>query len=188
MAARRKRTGAKRIRSVAVLPLSNFSRDPEQEYFADGMTEALICDLAKLRAVKITSRTSVMRYKGKETPLSQIAQELNVDAVVEGSVMRVGPRVRITAQLIHAVSDTHLWAESYDRDFEDVLLVQSEIARAIAREIQVAITPEEAKRLSRARRVNPEAYEAYLKGRFHWYHTWTSHRSRKRAGECEAGR
>lgn len=165
----RKRTRSKRIRSVAVLPLTNFSRDPEQEYFADGMTEALICDLAKLRAVKITSRTSVMRYKGVETPLPQIAGELNVDAVVEGSVMRVGPRVRITAQLIHAATDTHLWAESYDRDFEDVLLVQSEIAREIAREIQVVVTPDEAKRLSRARRVNPEAYEAYLKGLFHWY-------------------
>ncbi|MBZ5722122.1 MAG: protein kinase [Acidobacteriia bacterium] len=167
--ATRKRARSKRIRSVAVLPLTNFSRDPEQEYFADGMTETLICNLAKLQAVKITSRTSVMRYKGSETALPQIAEELNVDAVVEGSVMRVGPRVRITAQLIHAATDTHLWAESYERDFEDVLLVQSEIARAIAREIQVAITPDEAKRLSRARRVNPEAYEAYLKGRFHWY-------------------
>jgi eukaryotic-like serine/threonine-protein kinase len=165
----RKRARSKRIRSLAVLPLTNFSRDPEQEYFADGMTETLICDLAKLRGVKITSRTSVMRYKGSETPLPQIADELNVDAVVEGSVLRVGPRVRITAQLIHAASDTHVWADSYDRDFADVLLVQSEIARAIAREIQVAITPEEAKRLTRARRVNPEAYEAYLKGRFHWY-------------------
>jgi len=169
VAAARKRTRSRRIRSVAVLPLSNFSRDPEQEYFADGMTEALICDLAKLRGVKITSRTSVMRFKGAATPLPQIADELNVDAVVEGSVTRVGRRVRITAQLIHAASDTHLWAESYDRDLEDVLLVQSEIARAIAREIQVAITPEEAKRLSSARRVNPEAYEAYLKGRFYWY-------------------
>ncbi|MGA7381203.1 MAG: protein kinase [Terriglobales bacterium] len=165
----RRRTRSKRIRSVAVLPLTNFSRDPEQEYFADGMTEALICNLAKLRGVKITSRTSVMRYKGADAPLPQIADELNVDAVVEGSVMRVGPRVRITAQLIQAATDTHLWAESYDRDFEDVLLVQSEIAREIAREIQVAVTPDEAKRLSRARRVNPEAYEAYLKGRFHWY-------------------
>ncbi|HXZ79501.1 MAG TPA: protein kinase, partial [Terriglobales bacterium] len=165
----RKRPRSKRIRSVAVLPLTNFSRDPEQEFFADGMTEALICDLAKLRGVKITSRTSVMRYKGSETPLPRIAEELNVDAVVEGSVLRVGPRVRITAQLIQAATDTHVWAESYDRDFADVLLVQSEIARAIAREIQVAITSEEAKRLSRARRVNPEAYEAYLKGRFHWY-------------------
>jgi TolB-like protein len=169
VAAARKRTRSRRIRSLAVLPLANFSRDPEQEYFADGMTEALICDLAKLRGVKITSRTSVMRYKGAATPLPQIADELNVDAVVEGSVMRVGRRVRITAQLIHAASDTHLWAESYDREFEDVLLVQSDIARAIAREIQVALTPEEAKRLSSARRVNPEAYEAYLKGRFHWY-------------------
>jgi serine/threonine protein kinase/Tfp pilus assembly protein PilF len=165
----RKRTRSRRIRSLAVLPLNNFSHDPEQEYFADGMTETLICNLAKLQAVKITSRTSVMRYKGSETPLPQIAAELNVDALVEGSVMRVGPRVRITAQLIHAASDTHLWAESYDRDFEDVLLVQSEIARAIAREIQVAITPEEAKRLAGARRVNAGAYEAYLKGRFHWY-------------------
>ena len=169
VAATRKRTRSKRIRSVAVLPLTNLSRDPEHEYFADGMTEALICDLAKLRAVKITSRTSVMRYKGSTMPLPQIADELNVDAVVEGSVIRVGPRVRITAQLIHAASDTHLWAESYDRDFEDVLLVQSEIAHAIAREIHAAVTPEEARRLKRARRVNPDAYEAYLKGRFHWY-------------------
>jgi serine/threonine protein kinase/Tfp pilus assembly protein PilF len=163
------RARRKRIRSLAVLPLTNLSRDPEQEYFADGMTEALICDLAKLRSLKITSRTSVMRYKRTETPLPQIAEELKVDAVVEGTVLRVGQRVRITAQLIHAATDTHLWAESYDRDPEDVLLVQSEIARAIAREIGVAVTPEEARRLGRAGRVNPEAYEAYLKGRFAWY-------------------
>jgi eukaryotic-like serine/threonine-protein kinase len=167
--ATRMRVRQKRIRSLAVLPLSNFSHDPEQEYFADGMTEALICDLAKLQALKITSRTSVMRYKESDAPLPQIGRELNVDAVVEGSVMRVGSRVRITAQLIHAASDTHLWAESYERDFEDVLILQSEIARAIAREIAVALTPEEATRLTRARRVNPEAYEAYLKGRYHWY-------------------
>jgi serine/threonine protein kinase len=169
LAATRKRARPKRIRSLAVLPLANFSRDPEQEYFADGMTEALICDLAKLRALKITSRTSVMRYKGTERPLREIAEELNVDALVEGSVMRAGQRVRISAQLIHAASDTHLWAENYERDLEDVLLVQSEIAQAIAREIHAAVTPEEARRLSRARRVNPDAYEAYLKGRFHWY-------------------
>jgi len=169
VAATRKRARPKRVRSVAVLPFANLSRDPEQEYFADGMTEALICDLAKLRGLRITSRTSVMRYKGGTTPLPQIAEELNVDAVVEGSVLRAGQRVRITAQLIHAASDTHLWAENYERDLEDVLLVQSEIARTIAREIQVAVTPEEARRLSGARRVNPDAYEAYLKGRFHWY-------------------
>jgi len=165
----RKRARPRRIRSLAVLPLSNLSRDPEQEYFADGMTEALICNLAKIRAVKVTSRTSVMRYKGTEAPLPQIAETLGVDGVIEGSVLRAGTRVRITAQLIHAATDTHLWAESYDRDLEDVLLVQSELAQAIAREIQAALTPEETKRLKRARRVDPEAYEAFLKGRFHWY-------------------
>lgn len=168
-AATRKRTRPKRIRSLAVLPLANFSHDPEQEYFADGMTEALICDLAKIRALKITSRTSVMRYKGTEKPLREIAEELNVDALVEGSVTRAGQRVRITAQLIHAASDTHLWAENYERALEDVLLVQSEIARAIALEINLVLTPEEARRLSAARRVNASAYDAYLKGRFYWY-------------------
>ncbi len=169
------RSSLKRIHSLAVLPLANFSRDPDQEYFADGMTEALICDLAKLRDVRITSRTSVMRYKGKETPLPQIAAELNVDAVVEGSVLRAGNRVRITAQLIHAASDTHLWAQNYERDLEDILRVQSEIAQTIAREIHAAVTPEEAKRLRRAPRVDPEAYEAYLKGRFHWYKLTREH-------------
>ena len=168
--ARRARTvSRKRIRALAVLPLTNLSRDPEQEYFADGMTEALIADLAKIRALRIISRTSVMRYKATNKSLPEIAEELNVDAVVEGSVLRVGQQVRITAQLIHAATDTHLWAESYERDLQDVLLLQSEVARTIAREIQVAITPEEKKRLASARAVNPEAHEAYLKGRFHWY-------------------
>ncbi|MBI3666658.1 MAG: tetratricopeptide repeat protein, partial [Acidobacteria bacterium] len=166
---RRRRTRRKGIRSLVVLPLTNLSRDPEQEYFADGMTEALMSDLAKLRALKVISRTSAMRYKGTAKSLPEIAEELHVDAVVEGSVLRVGQRVRITAQLIDPVTDTHLWAESYERDFEDVLLLQSELARAIAQEIKVAVTPEEARRLANAPRVNPEAYEAYLKGRFHWY-------------------
>jgi len=169
-APRRKRTvSRKRIQSLAVLPLANLSRDPEQEYFADGMTEALISDLAKLRALKVISRTSVMRYTANDKSLPEIAEELNVDAVVEGSVLRVGQQVRITAQLIHAATDTHLWAESYERDLQDVLLLQSEVARTIAREIQVAVTPEESRRLASARPVNPEAHEAYLKGRFHWY-------------------
>ena len=167
---RRKRTvSRKRIRALAVLPLTNLSRDPEQEYFADGMTEALIADLAKLRALKVISRTSVMRYKATDKSLPEIAEELNVDAVVEGSVLRVGEQVRITAQLIHAATDTHLWAESYERDLQDVLLLQSEVARTIAREIRVTVTPEETQRLTSARPVNPEAHEAYLKGRFHWY-------------------
>jgi adenylate cyclase len=159
----------RRIRSLVVLPLANLSRDAEQEYFADGMTDALISNLAKVRALKTISRTSAMRYKGLSKSLPDIAEELRVDAVVEGSVMRSGSRVRITAQLILAATDTSVWTESYERDLQDVLLLQSELARAITGEIQIAITPEEKKNLARARPVNPEAYEAYLKGKFHWY-------------------
>ena len=156
-----------RIVSLAVLPLENLSGDPEQEYFADGMTDALIADLGKIGALQVRSRTSIMQYKGVKKPLPEIARELNVDAVVEGSVLRVGEQVRITAQLIHAPTDTHLWAESYERDMGDVLALQREVARAIAGEIKVAVTPSEETRLASARRVNPETYEAYLKGMFH---------------------
>jgi eukaryotic-like serine/threonine-protein kinase len=159
----------KPIRSVAVLPLADYSGDPEQEYFADGMTEALIADLAKLGALRVISRTSAMRYKGTNKSLPEIAAELNVDAIVEGSVLRAGSRVRITAQLIHAATDSHLWAENYEREMQDVLILQSEVARAIAGEIDVAITSEDHRRLEAARKVHPEAYEACLKGRFHWY-------------------
>jgi len=160
--------GPPRIQSLAVLPLENLSGDPEQEYFADGMTEAVITDLSKISALKVISRTSVMQYKGVKKPLPEIARELHVDAVVEGSVLRAGDRVRITAQLIHAPTDTHLWAESYERDLRDVLALQSEVARAIATEIQVKLTPQEQTRLASARPVNPEAHEAYLLGRFYW--------------------
>ncbi len=156
------------IESLAVLPLDNLSRDPEQDYFAEGMTEALITDLAKIGALKVISRTSVMQYKGTTKPLPQIGRELNVDAVVEGSVQRSGSRVRITAQLIEAKTDRHLWAESYERDMRDVLGLQSEVARAIAGEIQIKVTPQEKSRLAGARPVNPEAHEAYLRGRFYW--------------------
>lgn len=141
----KRRARRERIRSLVVLPLTNLSRDPEQEYFADGMTEALIADLAKLRSLRIISRTSAMRYKGSNNSLPEIAEELDVDAVLEGSVLRAGQRVRITIQLIRAATDTHLWAESYERDVQDVLLLQSEVAQAVAREIQVAVTPEEKK-------------------------------------------
>ncbi len=161
-------TGAPRIESIAVLPLENLSRDPEQDYFADGMTEALISDLAQIRALRVISRTSVMQYKGARKPLPEIARELNVDAVVEGSVQRAGDRVRITAQLIHAPTDKHLWAQSYERDLRDVLALQGEVAQEIAREIKIAVTPAEATRLAKARRANPEAHEAYLKGRYYW--------------------
>lgn len=160
---------APRIESLAVLPLANLSGDPGQEYFADGMTEALITDLAKIRALKVISRTSVMRYKEVKKPLREIARELNVDAVVEGSVLRVGDRVRITAQLISAVTDEHLWAENYERDLRDVLALQSEVARAIAAEIRVKLTSQEQARFAATRPVDPEAYEAFLKGRYHWY-------------------
>ena len=156
------------ITSLAVLPLTNLSGDPEQEYFADGMTETLITDLAKIRALKVISRTSVMQYKGSRKRLPEIARELGVDGVIEGSVMRSGNRVRITAQLIRASSDEHLWAENYERDLKDVLSLQSDVAQAIAREIKVAVTPEETTRLVRSRPVNPEAHEAYLRGRYYW--------------------
>jgi non-specific serine/threonine protein kinase len=157
-----------RIRSLAVLPLANLSRDPDQEYFADGMTEELITSLAKVGTLRVISRTSAMRYKGTDKSIPEVARELNVDGIVEGSVRRAGDRVRITAQLIHAATDQHLWAESYERDLSDILALQSEVARAIAGEIQIKLTPGEHRRLTGARRVNPEAYEAYLRGRQHY--------------------
>ncbi len=160
--------GDRQIESIAVLPLENFSGDPEQEYFADGMTEALIAELAQIGALRVVSRTSVMQYKGKEKALPEIARELNVDAVVEGSVMRSGERVRITAQLLDAQKDQHLWAKSYERDLSDVLALQSEVAREIAKEIKIKLTPEEQAHLTRQRQVDPDAHIAYLKGRFHW--------------------
>jgi len=156
-----------RIEALAVLPLENLSGDPEEEYFADGMTEALIADLAKIRALRVPSRTSVMQYKKAKKPLREIARELNVDAIVEGSVTRSGNRVRITAQLIEAKKDRHMWAESYERDLPDILALQGEVARAIAREIRIHVTPEERGRLSRTGSVNPEAYQAYLKGSYY---------------------
>jgi len=157
------------IRSLAVLPLSNLTGDPQQEYFADGMTDALITDLAKIRSLKVISRTSVMQFKDVKKPLPEIASALGVDGILEGSVQRSGGKVRVTAQLIHAKTDTHLWAESYERDTRDVLSLQGEIARDVAREIKVALTSEESSHLSRPRPVNPVAYELYLKAQYHYY-------------------
>jgi eukaryotic-like serine/threonine-protein kinase len=158
---------ANRINSIAVLPLENLSHDPEQEYFADGMTDALTTDLSKIGSLRIISRTSAMHYKGSNKTMPEIAKELNVDGVVEGSVLRSGNRVRITAQLIQASTDQHVWADSYDRDLGDVLKLQGEVARAIAQQVRVQLTPQQQARLSSARGVNPAAYEAYLKGRFY---------------------
>jgi TolB-like protein/Tfp pilus assembly protein PilF len=155
------------IQSVAVLPFDNLSKDPEQEFFADGMTEQLIKDLSKIRALRVISRTSVMQYRGTRKPLPQIARELGVDAVVEGSVMRSGNQVRITAQLIHARNDQHLWAESYDRDLSEVLALQREVARTIAGEIRVTVAPQEQAQLAAVRRVDPEVHQLVLRGQYY---------------------
>ncbi len=154
------------IESLAVLPLVNLSRDPDQEYFADGMTDALITDLAQIRSLRVISRTSVMVYRATKKPLPQIGRELNVDAVLEGSVQKSGGRVRITAQLIEAPTDRHVWAKSYERDLRDALSLQSEVARAVAGEIRAAVTAAEQSRLSKARPVDPEVYELDLRGRY----------------------
>jgi len=157
------------ISSIAVLPLTNLSGDPEEDYFVDGMTEALITDLSKIGALKVISRSSVMRYKGSDKTLAEIAQELNVEAVIEGSVLREVDQVRITAQLIEAGTEQNLWADRYERNLTSILALQGEVAQAIAREIQVTLTPEEKTLLSRSQQVNPEAYEAFLKGMSHAY-------------------
>jgi serine/threonine-protein kinase len=159
-----------RIRAVAVLPLANLSQDPEQDYFVDGMTEALIAELAQVGALRVISRTSAMHYKGTTKTIPEIARELGVDGIIEGSVTRAGERVRITAQLIHAATDRHLWARTYERDLRDVLHLQGEVARAIVDQIQVALTPQERARLGRIRPVNVDAHEAYIRGRYDWVH------------------
>ena len=159
---------APQISALAVIPLENLSRDPEQEYFADGMTDALITDLAKMGSLRITSRTSVMRFKATKKSIKEVGRDLNVDAVVEGTVMRSGSRVRITAQLIQVSTDMHLWAETYQRDVSEVLDLQSAVASDIARRINVVVGPRELPRT-----VNPEAYGLYLKGRY-FFHQYTS--------------
>jgi len=157
---------APNIRSLAVLPLENLSRNPDEEYFADGMTESLTAELSHISALKVISRTSVMQYKGARIALPEIAKKLNVDAVVEGSVMREGDQVKIAVQLIRASSDTHVWAQSYVREMRGILALQSEVARAIASEIRIAVTPAEARRLESAREVDPEAHSFTLKGNY----------------------
>ena len=154
-----------RIQSLAVLPLVNLSGDPNQDYFADGMTEALTTDLGKISALRVISRTSVMQYKGTKKPLPEIARELNVDGFIEGTVSRSGNHLRITANLLQASPEKHLWAESYESELGDILTVQGQVAQAVAREIQVKLTPEEQKLLRSARAVDPKAHDDYLKGR-----------------------
>jgi TolB-like protein/Flp pilus assembly protein TadD/DNA-binding winged helix-turn-helix (wHTH) protein len=153
------------VSSLAVLPLENLSTD-SQDYFADGMTDELITDLAQIAELRVISRTSIMAYKGVRKPLGQIARELNVDAVVEGTVLRSGTRVRITAQLIRALADQHLWAQSYEGDVLDTLALQKKVAREIAEQIRITLTPKEAAALASVKIINPDAYDSYLKGRY----------------------
>ena len=156
------------IRSLAVLPLQNLSSDAAQEYFADGMTDELITALGTINGLRVISRTSVMVYKGVRRPLPQIARELGVDAVVEGSVLRSGDAVRITTQLIRARTDEHLWAHEYQGDVRNTLELQDKVARAIADRIRIAVTSQERALLANAKPVNPAAHDAYLRGRFFW--------------------
>jgi TolB-like protein len=163
------------IRSLVVLPLANYSNDPDQEYFVDGMTDALTAYLSKLPGLKVISRTSAMRYKKSKKSLPDIASELKVDSLLEGSVIRSENRIRVTVQLIRAVTDSHLWAENYERDFEDIILLQSEISQAIADGIKLKLNKVEKKRLKGERLVNPESYDAYLRGLFHFYKVSSDH-------------
>jgi serine/threonine-protein kinase len=161
------RVSAPGIHSLVVLPLENLSGDPQQQYFADGMTEELTTELSQVSSLRVVSRTSAMRYKGTQKSVPEIARELNVDAVVEGSVEHEGVRVRITAQLIQGPSDTHLWAKGYERDFRDSLRLQDEVAQAIVDEIQLKLTSQEEARFARSEVIDPEAHEDYLRGLFY---------------------
>jgi TolB-like protein/DNA-binding winged helix-turn-helix (wHTH) protein/Tfp pilus assembly protein PilF len=159
---------ATRSNSLVVLPLENLSGDKDQDYFADGMTDDLIANLAKIRSLRVVSRSTAMAYKNTHKPISQIAAELNVDAVVEGTVMRVGNRVRITAELVQVSTDQHLWADTYESPIGDVLALQNRVSSAIVDEIRINLTKEDKERLARNPAVSPEAYEEYLKGRYYW--------------------
>lgn len=155
------------VQSLVVLPIENLTGDREQEYLADGITDELTANLAKIRSVRVISRTSAMSYKGTRKPLPQIARELNVDAVVEGTLRRSGNRIRITTELIQAATDRHLWVETYDTELADILSTEADVVRAVAKEIRVTLTPQEQHEIE-ARGMNAEAYEAYLKGRYYW--------------------
>lgn len=162
------RSQSPEIHSLAVLPLESLSGDASQDYFADGMTDELITDLGQISALRVISRTSVMPYKRVHRPLADIARELNVDAVLEGTVLRSGDRVRITTQLIQVPAERHLWAQSYEGDLRDALTLQSQVAHAVAEQIRINLNPQEQAALQKKKPVDPEAYEAYLKGRYFW--------------------
>jgi TolB-like protein/DNA-binding winged helix-turn-helix (wHTH) protein/Flp pilus assembly protein TadD len=177
-------TAAPAIRSIAVLPFANRSGDPEQEYLAEGITDELITELAKISALRVISRTSVMRFKATRTPLPQIARELGVDAIVEGTVVRSATRVRVTAQVIQANPERNVWADQYDRSLDDLVTLPGALTREIARAIRVTLTPQEGSRLTRVRSIDPEAHEALLKGRYYWSRR-TEETTRKAIGYFE---
>jgi eukaryotic-like serine/threonine-protein kinase len=155
------------IKSLAVLPMRNLSNDPSQDYFAEGMTETLIAGLAKVTALRVISRTSVMQFKGSQKSVKEIANALGVDAIVESSVQRYGDRIHVTVELIHAATDQHVWSDTYDRDLRDVLSFENEMAGAVAKAVQIKLTPQEQSRLAHARRINPASYDEFLRGRFY---------------------
>jgi TolB-like protein/DNA-binding winged helix-turn-helix (wHTH) protein/Flp pilus assembly protein TadD len=159
---------SRQVHAVAVLPLENLSGDPSQEYLADGITEALVTDLAQIHSLRVISRTSAMTYKGTKKRLPEIARELNVDAVVEGSIVRSGDRLQVTAQLINAPADAHLWAQTYQGNVRDLLTLQNRVSQAIVREVGATLTPDEKLRLTTLRVVNPDSHETYLQGRYYW--------------------
>ena len=169
LAASHRTSASSSVHSIAVLPLENLSGDSSQDYFADAMTDELITDLAKVGGLRVTSRTTVTLYKHTNKALPEIARELNVDGIVEGSIVRSGQRVRITAQLIRAPADQHVWAETYERDLGDVLRLQSDVAQAITQQVRAQLTPELREQFGAAKAVDPAAYEAYLKGRYYLY-------------------
>lgn len=162
------RASSPRSTSLVVLPMEDLSGDKSQEYFADGMTDELITNLAKIRSLRVISRSTAMAYKGTRKPLSEIARELKVDAVVEGTVLRVGSQVRITAELVQVSTDRHLWADTYESQIGDVLALQNRVSSAIVNQIRIKLTPEDRERLAKAPAVAPDAYEDYLKGRYYW--------------------
>jgi TolB-like protein/Flp pilus assembly protein TadD len=178
--------GPPKIRSLAVLPLKNLSGDAAQEYLAEGMTEALIGRLARIHDLRVVSHTSVMRFKDPRISTPEIAKTLGVDAIVEGSVTREGNRIRVTAQLIRAATDEHLWSETYDRDLRDALALESELAQAIAGKVEVTVTGAEQKRLAASRPVAPEVYENYLKGWFNYHNTYSRAGIEKSVGYFQA--
>jgi TolB-like protein/tetratricopeptide (TPR) repeat protein len=172
------------IRSVVVLPFGNLMNDPDQDYFVEGMHDALITQLSKINALHVISRTTAMHYAGTDKPLTEIARELNVDAVVEGSVLRAGDVVRITTQLIDARNDRHIWADNFDRELVDILVLYNEVTQEIAHQVRVTVTPNELASLEKSRPIDPEAYELYLKGR-HLCGNWSPREMRQGAGSLQ---